>query len=506
MHSSLFTYNITRPYPFAWFTPVVFIGGAIAIVLFSLLNFVSTGYYLSVEYSTNPNVTVSGRVWFNHWPSFLTSKVQPTCQPLDVQVNSKFFTNQTGLTYTLTAVWQHSNSSIQNVSPSLTYYNNPIQNCLINSIEVDLEAEDRLAAQFAWAEWGANLRAYATCGISGANGYVRFNLTAEYDYVPETVSFSSGLYSLISVDKDARASLWWGESLLSMYWAYLTRTMQNIRVNDTDSGSIAIRKGTLYFTPSNTTTRNNLNAGYFQPDKTVISDITNLDYFDVDYRFIKDESYGSFAIIFPGNNDFPTSLSNLNYHQTYPNIWIPADSVVKSFCSTILTDLGQVGSPSPNILTNSTTLQHFTSNFSMILDPNKENIANARPGPALQDYDTLKSRTGPLDITPSVIFSKYLCQIPIRKSAGSLFVSILVADLVFLQALWYVFTFLTQTLLLRKRVRGPEVNYCKGCLKSKGMESHGLIEFTTPGHDKVDINAAEESRQILIGKYSRISD
>jgi hypothetical protein len=50
--------------------------------------------------------------------------------------------------------------------------------------------------------------------------------------------------------------------------------MQNIRVNDTESDSNAIRKGTLYFTPSNTTTRNNMNAGYFKPDETVISDIT----------------------------------------------------------------------------------------------------------------------------------------------------------------------------------------------------------------------------------------
>ncbi len=45
MDSSMFSYNISRPYPFRWFTPVVFVGGAIALVLFSLLNLVSTGYY-----------------------------------------------------------------------------------------------------------------------------------------------------------------------------------------------------------------------------------------------------------------------------------------------------------------------------------------------------------------------------------------------------------------------------------------------------------------------------
>jgi hypothetical protein len=413
--------------------------------------------------------------------------------------------NQMGLTYTLASLWQPSNDGIQNVSPSLTYYNNPIQDCVINSVEVDLESQDRLAAQFAWAEWGANLRAYVTCGINGANGYVRFNLTAEYDYVPETVSFSSGLYSLISVDEEARASLWWGESLLSMYWAYLTRSMQIIRIHDTNSGSNVIRKGTLYFTPSNATTSNNLDSQYFQPDKAVISHVTNLDYFNVDYRFIEDESFGAIAIKFPGSNDFPASLSNLNYYQAYPNIWIPADSVAKSFCSTILTDLGQVVFHSSNILTNATLLQHFTSNFSMILDPKNENIANARPGHALQDYDTLKSQTGPIGTTPSVIFSKYLCQVPKRKSARSLFIAILLADLVFLQAVWKIFKFSTEALLLQKKGRGLEVNYCEGCLKSK-RNSHGLVELTMAEQDEMNFEAERGSRQSLIAKPQRISD
>ena len=44
MASSIFEYGVSRPYPFRWFTPVAFIGGTVALVLFSLLNFLSTGY------------------------------------------------------------------------------------------------------------------------------------------------------------------------------------------------------------------------------------------------------------------------------------------------------------------------------------------------------------------------------------------------------------------------------------------------------------------------------
>jgi hypothetical protein len=44
MSPSLFSYKISRPYPYAWFTPVALIGGTIALALFSVLNVVSSGY------------------------------------------------------------------------------------------------------------------------------------------------------------------------------------------------------------------------------------------------------------------------------------------------------------------------------------------------------------------------------------------------------------------------------------------------------------------------------
>lgn len=58
MHSSIFPYPITRPYPFQWFTPVVIIGGVILTVIFTLLNFSSSVYYTKAFYTTNPNATI----------------------------------------------------------------------------------------------------------------------------------------------------------------------------------------------------------------------------------------------------------------------------------------------------------------------------------------------------------------------------------------------------------------------------------------------------------------
>ncbi|KAF2803199.1 uncharacterized protein BDZ99DRAFT_512276 [Mytilinidion resinicola] len=467
-HESVFSYNITRAYPFRWFTPVVLVGFLVTTVLFSFLNFASNGYDLIVETSSNPNQTISEGIWFKNWPSYLTSKAKPSCQPADIHVNTLLFTNQTALTYTLTDVWRVSaGGGNRTVLPSLTYYNNRIENCAVSSVEVDLEALDRAANQLAYAEWGAVVRAYISCTIEGAEGQTRFNLTTTYDYVPQSASLS-GLYQFLATnfldrDKQKKSSLYWGESLMSMYWAYMTKTMQDIRQNATDNNEAGIRKGTISFTPNNSST----------------SDITRLDYFKVDYRFMIDDGLGDFSILWPGLYNWTNSVAYLDRISAKPNIWIQADSLAKSAYSTILTDLGQISS-TPNILTDDDTLQYFTSNFSIAM----VNKANAEPGPATQDFDTLKATTGPLGVTPSVISTNYICQIPKLKSGGNLFVSVLVADLVFLQALWKIFTLVTDWLLFRKH---PNANQCHGCAENSSR--HGPLTSSLGKNSRVHVDS-----------------
>ncbi|MCJ1375102.1 hypothetical protein MMC20_006336 [Loxospora ochrophaea] len=483
-HESIFSYSISKPYPFKWLTPVVLAGFLVATVLFSFLNFASNGYDLIVRTSSDPNTTISEGIWFQNWPSYLTSKVKPSCQSVDINVNSLLFTNQTALTYTLTDVWQvPADGSNRTILPSLTYFNNVINQCVVSSIEVDLEALDRSGNQIAYSEWGASIRAYITCAIEGEAGQISFNLTTTYDYVPETVAFS-GLYRFLGTnflnrDKEKRASLYWGESLMSMYWVYLTRTMQDIRVNATDFSVPGIRKGTLSFTPN------------FDSNNSSLSDITQLSFFEVNYRFIIDQGGGDFSVIYPGLYNQSFSIADLDSIHAYPNIWIQVDSLAKSTYSTILTDLGQVFS-TPNILTDTNTLQYFTSNFSLAL----QHTANAAPGPATQDYDTLQATTGPLGTTPSVISTDYICQIPQLKSGGNLFLAVLVADLVFLQVLWKIFTLATDWFLLRKN---SSANQCQGCIRNTSGHLAGFTDRSPKGavgqFEQIELNTMEGSKR-----------
>jgi hypothetical protein len=154
--------------------------------------------------------------------------------------------------------------------------------------------------------------------------------------------------------------------------------------------------------------------------------------------------------------DYQRSVAYLASTQAAPNVWISSDSLAKSFYSTIMADLGQ-STARPNILNDEISLQYFTKNFTaMQSDP-----SNARPGPARDSYDALKeqNKTGLLQITPAVISTKYFCQMPQQKSAGALFVSIRVADLVLMQAAWKILTLCANAWLTRKHPKGKVANY-----------------------------------------------
>ena len=146
---------------------------------------------------------------------------------------------------------------------------------------------------------------------------------------------------------------------------------------------------------------------------------------------------------------------------------LPGDDFAKAMHSTILTDLGQTYA-SPNILTDVGLLQHFTSRFDDLADEILPTVGSVLLGPALTKYDPSDTSNGPLQAHSSVLANNYLCQVPKRRSWSSLLIAILVSDLVFLQALWMIFTFGLGFALTR---RGPSINFCEGCQQGEASDS-----------------------------------
>jgi len=160
-------------------------------VVFSVINFASSGYNSTVEYSANPNKTTS-TAFFGDWFPSLSHDVRPSCQPASVPIPSLLYTNNTALQYTLTGVQDHTGKNL----PSLIYYNNPLEDCNIASVELQLQsAPGRTATQYYASRWGIVSTAHVSCRVPTPNmGYVTIDLLVQYEPVPDTVFFNSGIF------------------------------------------------------------------------------------------------------------------------------------------------------------------------------------------------------------------------------------------------------------------------------------------------------------------------
>lgn len=437
---SWFRYSVTRPYPFRWFTPLVVVGFVVFLVLFSLLNTVALGFEYVPRTTTDPNATTASSSPWSRW-------VPPVCEDAQLRVGDSLTTNNSALSYQLTDIWTANDSSLMSEKtyslPSFTYHNSPLASCNVSAVEMDFSSLDRTATQQAYSEWGIVVRSYITCFLTDVvSGPTYVNLTQEYDYVPPSVSLSS-MYEFLGTNFQTRslldrASLYWGESLMSMYWASVSSDFATLRADDTANDLSAIRTGVVAFTPTG------------EPN------ITSLDFFRTDYRFFVDQGQaGNTTIISPSTPD--TSLAAL--------AGTDIDTLAKAAYATVLTDLGvPLAAGLSNILQDPDLLALFTANFSST----RHNLANAYPGPATQRYGTLTPFSGPLTLTPSVLRTTYLCRIPHLKPTGTLLVQLVVADGALLALLWLLFRGAVGAFALR-HVRDRDA--CLGCRSSSSSSS-----------------------------------
>lgn len=214
----------------------------------------------------------------------------------------------------------------------------------------------------------------------------------------------------------------------------------------------------------------------FEPND--ITDITSYNFFDVHYHFVDDV----------GNITYWTGYDNSTHHTTLsdwarwgiaPNVWPQADNFAKAFYSSIMADLGNANTQ--NILTNSTLLQRYSLQINNM--PALINLPRLSGGPAGASYNELRSTPtmGNLSITPSTFFTEYLCEVPRRKPTGTLFLTVLVADLVLLQAVWTIVTFIAAA-INERRNKNANVNVCERCLVSD-LEVNSKDSQHTPHHD-----------------------
>lgn len=189
------------------------------------------------------------------------SHIRKPLFPLQNLITPGFQTNKYGLVYTVNNL-EPMQSTSNVATPSILYLNNPLDDCTINSIKVEMEMHSRTAQQVAWSRWGPSLFAAISCSITNEKGPLRFNITAEYELVPPNAvkqAFASNetswskaaaqnMFQFLKSNNVEDPAMWWAESLMSYSWVNAAQQMENYNGGlDTP-----IQKGTIstYSEPS----------------------------------------------------------------------------------------------------------------------------------------------------------------------------------------------------------------------------------------------------------------
>jgi len=80
---------------------------------------------------------------------------------------------------------------------------------------------------------------------------------------------------------------------------------------------------------------------------------------------------------------------------------------------------------------------------------------------ANESYGAFKDKMGPLGTFNATMYSQYACSVPQKKDTSTMLLSVVLADLVFLSALWSLFNLVTSWLLRRSN---PNADVCQRCL------------------------------------------
>ncbi|KAI8940270.1 hypothetical protein NX059_003972 [Plenodomus lindquistii] len=331
----------------------------------------------------------------------------------------------------------------------MLYQNNPLENCNINYVKIEMvKHTGRTAQQVAWQRWGPELVAAISCSVTTNQGSMRFNFTGDYNLIPPNANKGWGysqysrwewaaeenVFQFVVSNNTEDPAMWWGESLMSYGWLEAALKMESANIDEDDGNRW--QSGSITFWPSRNT-----------------SDISSSAFFNNRWYILKDSGQiywdGEY-----GTRIDPTAKDALS------QMLYSTDKLAKAFYSAISADIGIANDS--NVLTNETALQEFTMSYKTA------EFVLVSAGPADDSYDALKPRTGKPEITPSTIFTTYLCQTPVRKLATSLFVSVLLANLVLLRGLWTIVTLIAGYIV---GARDSNANHCMRCIEYEPVVS-----------------------------------
>ncbi|KAG9555417.1 hypothetical protein KCU71_g12049, partial [Aureobasidium melanogenum] len=451
-----FSYNVTRDYPYQWFTPVAIIAGSFLTVLFSAINFYTAAYTMVPVTTPDPS-----RIETEEWTGLarlLASKYQPKCDDVVLPVGTTFRTNQSLFEY---EIIYSRNKSIA----ALTYHNGLIDQCYPHRVLLDFSTwYNRPANYINVTAWGLVATVDLWCCIHCGSSIAKyFDIEVQYDPIKDALPPGQKTQRpMWDISSGASNASQWAQVLMFMFW-------------EETIGAITHQTTTL--TDSETTVpQYNLTHGFIELDiGTMVQGTMQNDHFFNNASWVFFDAAENEKYV--GATDSPDFGSESDAQNSiWPCIWSPVDRFAKAILSAVYLDLGLSLEPQASMVTDVDTLRYWSANLSTIaeqdslylgLSMNSNNLT-------ITDYDAQQqltiasdSKSGTLPenpISPAVIRTTYTCQQPQLKSRSNIFISILVADLVFLRAAWSLYNLVVGYFL---KSRHPEANICDECLARK---------------------------------------
>ncbi|KAI1160133.1 hypothetical protein F5B18DRAFT_655013 [Nemania serpens] len=484
MHRSRFSYSVTRAYPYKWVTPLIIIGGIVAIVVITFINVATAGYDLVSTSTINPNQTVAreSAEGSNKLLSYFSRNTKSICAPTALPVNSEIFTTNYAIPYTLSSVWRQSEDGSKKNLGSLIYHNNELQDCNVTEVTVQVLGKYGQSPMLtARSRVGLLLKTYATCAVhidtsqsqsDTSSGPTYVNMIGSYNLLDEN------LPHFLLRNATERASLYWGESLLRMYYLITSKAYFD--------GASSFSWGSDGTYNAFIELRRQSNAAKGSADEVKSDEFFSVHCF----------TEASFC-----NNDTIPWLSQgkgVEGHEfdPYATIWRSVDYLGKAMWFTVMTDLGQNDTAIPNMLAHPDLLAYLSRNLTnevqfwnslQSADPNdrsKGSTLDVDRSLEITPFNTSAVPQPMLGAQPNFLSTTYICQVPRPKSAATRVFAILIADLVLLQTVWTVFKLILDFILERNN---PSLKYCEGCTGSyiqQSAESVGDLSSSTPDDRK----------------------
>ncbi|PNP82744.1 hypothetical protein FNYG_03975 [Fusarium nygamai] len=513
MHSSWFSYRITRPYPFRWFTPVAIAGGLILTVLFTIINLASSAFYLKPIFTDDPNGTTTQSVrWFMKAPLNWDNNMKVKCQPKILSVGDRVFSTNLGFQYSVKALTSSDDDlDFRKTYPSIAYLNNTLEDCYLTKLDINLRKSDARASNSWWLSWITTFtEATASCNVMTSEGLVNITLGVEY------TGQSDHIYDyVIEDDYKTHASTWWGTRLLNIYFTGILSTMSQTQDLGDDSYWMT---GGITFTTNPT-----------------IKDIRDPKLFNLAGWFLSSDGFiqNEREFLLPTKYFLylrPEALNDLSFIKTDPkNQFVPVvwESLhyTRILHSLIAVDLGNKNTPNllldeknlryailppddPNrkngSFLNGSSLTGQATRYAQIpklgvpLPPTDKNLVLLN-----ETYDMFASKMGPLGSKNATIVSQYLCSVPQSKSPGVMLLAILLADLVFLQAAWVIYNWIAGSML-----SSSQMQTCQGCIGGpvQVAEKNGFLndrKATATSGSYMSVSADEGAGSSLLMRESK---